>query len=106
MKNKPIVPQLPEPPLVLRDIEGRSMISQSEIVALATAEEVFQIARADYEMKRAAITLKLLRLCDPEPGSYKVELNRNGGLILTDETSIPVGRVILGEGDSQRPILD
>jgi hypothetical protein len=107
MKNTPIVPQLPDPPLRAVDLsETLPEISQDEIVVLANAFHHFRIALADYEMKRAAVTLKLLQLCTPEPGSYNLELNRSGGLILTDETSIPVERIILGEGDSHRPFLE
>jgi hypothetical protein len=99
---------LPDPPLSHKDIPVQpcAVIPQAEIVALVNAELTFQIARADYEMKRAAVTLKLLLLAKPEAGDYQVEFNRNGGLILTDETSIPVQRNIFGEGDSQRPFLE
>jgi hypothetical protein len=108
MKTKPIVPQLPDPPLSHKDVPTQpcAVITQTEIVDLASAEFTFQVARADYEKKRAALTLKLLLCAQPEAGMYEVKLNQNRGLILTDKTSIPLQRTILGEGDSRAAFLD
>lgn len=100
--------ELPDPPLSFRDLPTQpcAVITQTEIVALANAAHTFQIARADYEMKRAAIALKLLLCAEPEAGSYEVELNQKRGLILTDRTSIPLERIIIGEGDSRPALFD
>jgi hypothetical protein len=103
MKNKVIVPQLPDSLLHQDDLpDERPTITQHEIVALANAYHIFKIARADYEMKRASVALKLYLLCkcEGEDSGYDVELNQNGGLILTDRTGIPFELLVMGEGDA------
>jgi hypothetical protein len=106
MKNRPIVQQLPDPPVVPQDVDVCLVITQVEIVALVCAHDTFQLARADFEMKCAAVKLKLLQHCDPAEGSYTVKLNRNGGLILTDESGAPSERKIIGDGDSHGLLLE
>jgi hypothetical protein len=65
-------------------------ISQSEIIAFITAFDSFRLARADFEAKRAALTLKLLQLSHCEDGSYFVHLDPQGNLIHEDRSSIAV----------------
>lgn len=85
MKNKS---KLPDPPVLLQDVPGSPpAIAQAELVVAADAEHRFRIARADYERKRAALTLKLLQGCQAEPGSIEVKLDEEGNVVLTDWTS-------------------
>ena len=101
MKTKQIVPQLPDPPLEVIDLpETLPIVSQTEIVHLSNAYNRFRLALADYEMKRAALTLKLLQNCRCEEGSYEIELNQEGGLILTDRSGVPFEREVMGKGGS------
>jgi hypothetical protein len=89
MKNKPIVPQLREGPIILRDLPAKlPVIPQRELTEAANAALCFQLARADYEQKRAALTLKLLQLCKAEPGNIEVRLDEEGNIILTDWSSV------------------
>ena len=108
MKNNVIVTQLPDPPLSQNDVPTQpgAVITQAELVALLEADHTFQVARADYEKKRAAVTLKLLLCAQPEAGSYEVEFNQKGGLIFTDKTSIPSECTIMGKGDWRPACLD
>ncbi|MGD0697062.1 MAG: hypothetical protein ABSB82_19765 [Terriglobia bacterium] len=77
--------KLPDPPLMLEDIpQSLPPITQAELTSLVDAELRFRVARADYEAKRATVTLKLLLLCLPEPGDFGAELNRDGELVLTE----------------------
>jgi len=78
MKAKSIVHpegKLPEPPLEVVDLpEVSPTIGQDELLAYVNAKHRYQIARADYEMKGAALTLRLLQLCQPEPGDISASL--------------------------------
>lgn len=56
-------------------------ITQAELLLLADAECAFKLARADYEMKRAAVTFKLL-FADPEPGILGAKLDPLGNFVL------------------------
>ena len=124
MKNKPMIPKrlpvpkevvvpdlpkLPDPPLIPQDCPNNPnlIIPRSEILAMVCAWDTYKIARADYEKKRASVTLQLLLGADPDPddGGYQVELNQKGGIILTDHTGIPITRQILGEGNDQAEFL-
>jgi hypothetical protein len=88
MKNIAIVPQLPSPPVVVVDLPPHlPRITQTELGEADGAEHRFRLARADYEQKRAALTLKLLQLCQPEPGCFEAELDEEGIVILTDWSS-------------------
>lgn len=107
MKAKIIVPikrKLPDTlldgPLRIQDPpEPLPEITQAEIVAFATALYVFRLARADFEAKRAALTMKVLRSCYCEEGDYFVLLDREQDkLIIEDRTSLEVG--------TGQPILD
>jgi len=89
----------PESPLAILDpVPYLSEISQTEIVAFATATHIFRLARADFEAKRAALTLKLLRLQHCEEGDYFALLGEHDNLIIEDRTSLEMG--------TRRPILD
>jgi hypothetical protein len=102
MKAKIILPlksTLPEGPLSIRDLPDiPPEITQTEIVAFATASHVFRVARADWEAKRAALCLKLLQFCVCEEGSYFATLDEHGQLVVEDRTSL--------EPVTRRPILD
>jgi len=88
MKTKPIVPQprLPDPPYVPEDLSAPlPRISQGEITAYVNARTCFLTTRADFEQKRAALTLKLLQLCTPEPGTYIARLENDGEKLVVRE---------------------
>ncbi len=71
--------KLPDPPYIPEDLPpDLPRISQQEIGAYVNARSCLLVARADYEQKRAAITLKLLQLCLPEPGGYIARLENDG----------------------------
>jgi len=82
--------KLPDPPLSNNDVPTNpcAVIPQAELVAAANAAVTFQIARADYEKKRAAVILKLLLCAEPEDGSIRAKLDRAGNLILIDSSSV------------------
>ena len=94
---------LPDPPLVLKDVPTQpcAVLSQLELVDLLSAHFVYQIARADFEKKRAGVTLKLLQCARLESEEYEVEFNQSGGLIITDQTSLPMERIVIGDGNSR-----
>jgi len=102
MKAKIILPlksTLPEGPLSIQDPpEPPPEITQAEIVAFATASHVFRLARADFEQKRAALTLKLLQGCHCAESDYFARLDEHGQLVVEDRTSL--------EPVTRRPILD
>lgn len=92
MRNAYSVASLPEPPLLNVDVpttEPREAIPQAELLAAFSAYHTFQIARADYEKKRATVTLKLLLCADPEPGAYTAELDQDGIAVVTGNWSEP-----------------
>jgi hypothetical protein len=109
-KRKPLEPQeswppkpkpgkLPEYPLDIIDPpEVLPEITQREIVDFATAHTIFQMARADFEARRAALTIKLLRCCHCEQGHHFARLEDEDRLIIEDRTSLEVG--------TGRPIID
>ncbi len=71
--------QLPDPPFIPQDINFPvPKISQTEILGYTNARLCFLTARADYEQKRAALTLKLIQHCLPEPGTYIARLENDG----------------------------
>jgi hypothetical protein len=91
--------KLPEGPLSVRDLpDVPPEITQKEIVAFATASHIFRLARADFEAKRAALTLKLLYCYHCEEGDYFALLAEHGELVVEDRTSLEMG--------TGRPILD
>lgn len=91
--------ELPEPPLAVRDIpQNPPEITQAEILAFANASHIFRMARADFEAKRAALTLKLLQLCLCEEGSYFALLDEQGNLVVEDRTSLAPG--------TRQPVID
>jgi len=102
MKAKIILPlegTLPERPLHIQDPpDVLPEITQAEIVAFATAHHIFRIARADFEAKRAALTMQLLRCCQCEEGSSFALLDEHDKLVVEDRTSLEMG--------TGRPILD
>lgn len=101
MKAKVTIPlegKLPERPLHIQDPpEVLPEITQAEIVAFSTASLIFRIARSDFEEKRAALTMKLLRCCHCEEGDYFALLDEHDKLVVEDRTSLEVG--------TRRPIL-
>jgi len=102
MKAKIIIPVKSEwsgRPLKIQDPpEPLPEITQAEIVAFATATYVFRLARADFEAKRAALTLKLLQGCHCEESDYFASLDERGQLVIEDRSSL--------EAVTRRPILD
>jgi hypothetical protein len=91
--------KLPDPPLSIEDpphiLPG---ITGHEIVEFSRALHVFRIARADFEAKRAALTMKLLRCCHCEAEDYFARLDDQGNIVIEDRTSLEVG--------TGRPVLD
>lgn len=79
----------PEPLLSLKDIPDnpREVLSQRELLTAEIALYILQIARSDYEAKRANVVMKLLRLADLEPGSVEAKLDQDGTPILSDWSS-------------------
>lgn len=76
---------LPDPPVSINDTpQNMPVISQHEIVSYSSAEYTYQIARADFEMKRSALILKLLQGCKQQSGGMEVRLDEEGRLITTD----------------------
>lgn len=109
MKTKTRVPgkqtvpkevSFPDPPLTQQDVPLQAVISNSEFLDMMNAYHTYNIARADFEKKRADVTLKLLLCARLESESYEVEFNQHGGLIVTETTSVPRSRFVIGEGDS------
>ncbi len=88
-----------ERPLSVNDPpENRPEITQSEIVAVSTAALVLRLARADFEAKRAALTLKLLQCYSCEESDYFASLDDQRNLVIEDRTSLdPI---------TNRPIID
>jgi hypothetical protein len=76
----PSPPQLPDPPYIPEDLPAGTLpkITQAEIGAYVNARSCFLTTRADFEKKRADLTLKLLQLCLPEPGTYIARLENDG----------------------------
>ena len=116
MKNKPRVPErrlpdqsmpLPNPPLIPEDVPTQpcAAVTEPEFVAMMNAHHIYNIARADFEKKRAAVTLKLLLCAKLESYSYEVQFNQQGGLIVTDYGSSPAQRTVIGEGDSRTAFI-
>lgn len=70
--------ELNDQPTVLREI------TEAEIVSVLTAFEVLQIARADFEQKRAALALKLLFTCKCEKGQHTVALDEQNRLVFEE----------------------
>jgi hypothetical protein len=77
---------LEHPLSVLDPPDTTPLITQKEIVETSTAFFVYQIARAEFELRRAILVARLLRCCDVEPGSYYARLE-DGNLIMDDATS-------------------
>jgi len=102
MKAKIILPikgKFPEgPPSIQDPPEPLPEITQAEIVAFATVTYVFRLARADFEAKRAGLTLKLLQGCHCEEGDYFALLGEHGELVVEDRISLEPG--------TGRPTLD
>src|SRR6266571_5515744 len=100
MKAKSNVPKskagkLPEPPLERLDPPDQlPEISQKEVLALANAKLYYEIARADYEMKRWAVALKLLYVCPVADGCFSAQLDEQGRVVIRDSSSA-------GEVDTQ-----
>jgi hypothetical protein len=94
---------LPDPPLIPEDVPGLPcpVLTHSEFVAMMNAYHTYQVARADFEKKHGAVTLKLLLGAELQSQSFEVEFNQRWGLIVTDRTSIPSDRIVIGEGDSR-----
>jgi hypothetical protein len=89
MKAKNTVPregELPDPPVEMVDVPvAPPSISQAELVACENALLRYQVARADYETKRAGLTLKLLQGCRPDPGDVSASLDgEDPRLVLRD----------------------
>ena len=83
---------LPDPPLAIQD-PPRILpeITQAEIVAVSNAFHVLRLARADFEAKRAALTMKLLRGCNCEESDYFASLDEHDKIVVEDRTSLEPG---------------
>ena len=93
LPEQPIkVTKLPDWPLELPDPpDPLPEITQGEIVAFATAFHILRIARADFEAKRAALNMKLLRGCHCEESDYFASLDEHGNIVVEDSTSLEPG---------------
>ena len=102
MKTKSTIPakgKRLEGPVRFEDLPAIAPeITQAEILMFANASHAFRLARADFEAKRAALTLKLLRCCPCEEGYYFAMLDEHDKLVIEDRTSMEMG--------TGRPILD
>jgi hypothetical protein len=81
-----IVNRLPDPPYIAQD--GPAMvptISQAELLSYDNARLCFLTTRADFEQKRAALTLKLIQGCLPEPGDFIARLENDGEKLVVRE---------------------
>jgi hypothetical protein len=65
-------------------------IKQSEIVAYATAEVHYYMARIDFEERKWRLVRKLYLFADCEPGSYEAKLDDKMRLILVDRASTKI----------------
>jgi hypothetical protein len=102
MKAARIVPtegKLPEYPLTIQDPpDVLPEITQTGISEFGNALYIFRMARADFEAKRAALTMKLLRCCRCKESDYFVSLDEHDNLVLEDHTSL--------EPITNRPIVN
>ena len=91
--------KLPDPPLELLD-PPRVLpeITQVEIIAFSSAFHRFRIARADFEAKRADLTMKLIRYCHCEEGYYFATLDEHDKVVVEDHSSL--------EPVTNRPVVD
>ena len=81
--------ELPEHPLSIEDPpEVLPEITKDEIVAFANTFHILRIARADFEARRAALTMKLLRGCPCEESDYFASLDEHGNIVVEDTTSL------------------
>ena len=97
-KDKESQAYLPDPPVQVVDLPRTlPIITQREIINLADAHQRFQLAKADFERRRAAVTLKVLQLCRTEDGSADVNLSNDGSLLYTESmcTGSPVTRKLV-----------
>ncbi|MGH9764400.1 MAG: hypothetical protein ACREDR_18345 [Blastocatellia bacterium] len=87
-KNPPLR-QLPDPLLIPQDIHDLPTITQAELLAYVSAERCYRVARADFEMKRAALTLKLLHDCEIESmtSNFDARLDKDGRVVFSDSSS-------------------
>ena len=83
------IKKLPEPPVRMVDIDCQALpeISHGEMLATLNAYDVYQLAKADFEAKRAALRLKLLQHCHPEDCDFFAELAEDGTVIIIDSQS-------------------
>ena len=90
--------KLPEWPVQMVDLPDRlPKISAKELSECLNALFRYNLARADYERKRAEITLKLLSGCEIEfqgPGGLSAKLDEEGRVVIRDSSSA-------GEVDTQ-----
>ena len=89
MKNKS---KLPDPPLFMQDIERVGVVTQQELKDLEDAKLMFHVARADYEKKRAAATLKLLQLAEVQKGDWDAEIDPEGNIVIFENCSVCLHR--------------
>ncbi len=84
--------QLSNPPLLIKDPPDQlPEITQDEIGEFLNALHTFRLARAHFEANRAAITMKLLRVCRCEEGDYFALLDEHDNLVVEDNTSVAPG---------------
>jgi len=105
MKAKTILStegKLSEYPLSIQDPpDVLPEITQAEIVEFSTAFYIFRIARADFEARRAALTMKLLRGCHCEESDYFASLDEHCNLVVEDRTSLePITRRLIIDRES------
>jgi hypothetical protein len=91
LPERPKTRELPDPPLHFADLPDISpTIRQDEIVAFDNARHSYEIAKADYEAKGAALRLKVLQLCPVQRGDACIHIDeRSGQLIVMEDRRSP-----------------
>ena len=81
--------ELPDPPVRSLDLpEVLPTISHHEVLAYVNAKFNFQLAQADFEMKRAGLILKLRQGCHANVEGFFVTLDDGADrLVVIDESS-------------------
>jgi hypothetical protein len=85
--------ELPDPPVRSLDLpEVLPTISHHEVLAYANAKFTFQLAQADYEMKRAGLILKLRQGCHANVEGFFVTLDDGADrlVVIDDSSDIPL----------------
>ena len=86
-KQRKPKPTFPDNPLTRVDINDLPKITQSEITDYLNAAYHYEIARADYERKRANLAYKLILGARLEDSDMQAQVDKDGRIILTEKCS-------------------